>query len=485
MPGGSDRKRFMVPCGRDPGVAAEKARGSREPPAGAGLKYPAGMSRAVERRWELRLSLVIACAAASAACSGGGTDAPGGAGGGAGGGGAGGAVGAGAGGATGNGGATGSGNGGVTGSGSGGVTGSGSGGAAGAGSGGTTGAGTGGAIGTGTGGATGTGTGGAIGSGTGGATGTGGAPGCAATCGTHRWACWPMPNPAGAGLPNEARYTDLGDGTVRDEVTCLTWQKTVSATSYTVAAGRAYCATLGTGWRLATRIELMSILDFTQTRAKTNPTAFPGTPAAFFKTGSEWVLTTKQIGAGAGTDFGWAFNFSDGILSNARSGATPDRVRCVRGGGDAALDAAPGALPVAPPNQYSVTDPGEVRDNYTGLVWQQQAPPATVTAPIPWFQAAAYCAGLGLNGHTFRLPSIRELSTLVDEAQVAPAINRTMFPGTKYGSRSNNWYWASHQPPGQTVTAWAINFDDGFTGFNAGASGAWNDFTAAWVRCVR
>jgi hypothetical protein len=34
-------------------------------------------------------------------------------------------------------------------------------------------------------------------------------------------------------------------------------------------------------------------------------------------------------------------------------------------------------------------------------------------------------------------------------------------------------------------SAWAINFDDGFTGFNAGASGAWNYFTAAYVRCVR
>ncbi|AUX23963.1 uncharacterized protein SOCEGT47_044940 [Sorangium cellulosum] len=29
------------------------------------------------------------------------------------------------------------------------------------------------------------------------------------------------------------------------------------------------------------------------------------------------------------------------------------------------------------------------------------------------------------------------------------------------------------------------SFDDGFTGFNAGASGSWNHFTAAWVRCVR
>ena len=83
------------------------------------------------------------------------------------------------------------------------------------------------------------------------------------------------------------------------------------------------------------------------------------------------------------------------------------------------------------------------------------------------------------------MPSLRELATLVDEAQVAPAINRTMFPNTKYGSKSNNWYWASHLAAGNATAAWAINFDDGFTGFNAGASGAWNYFTAAWVKCVR
>jgi hypothetical protein len=291
-----------------------------------------------------------------------------------------------------------------------------------------------------------------------------------------------MPNPPSAGLPNPASYTDLGDGTVKDELTCLTWQKTVTADSYSVQGARGYCAGLGTGWRLATRIELMSIDDFTESGAKADRAAFPGTPGAFFKTGSEWVLTTKQIGAGAGKDLAWAFNFSDGIVSNARSGATSDRVRCVKGGGDSELDAAPGALATTPPNQYSEIAAGEVRDNYTGLVWQKDG----AALQMAWTDASTYCATLALNGHTFRLPSIRELSTLVDEAQVAPAINRTMFPNTKSGARSNNWYWASHRPPGSTTAAWAINFDDGFTGANTATDPtAWNYFTTVWVRCVR
>ena len=145
-----------------------------------------------------------------------------------------------------------------------------------------------------------------------------------------------MPNPASTGQPNPASYRDNGDGTVTDNVTCLTWQKASPTTTYTVDGGRAYCATLGTGWRLATRVEMASINDFTRSGSKF-PSPFMGA-AAFYKTGSEWVLTTKQIGAGAGTDYGWAYNMSDGIVSNARSGGTADRVHCVRGSGDDAYD---------------------------------------------------------------------------------------------------------------------------------------------------
>jgi hypothetical protein len=291
-----------------------------------------------------------------------------------------------------------------------------------------------------------------------------------------------MPNAASSGLPNAASYTDLGDGTVRDNVTCLIWERAVAAESFTVADARAHCMSKGAGWRVATRIESMSIDDVSQSGAKVDPKAFPAAPRAFFKTGSEWVLTTKQIGAGKGKDLAWAFNFSDGIVSNARSGATADRVRCVKGGGDEELDAAPSAIAAPPSKQYEMAAPGEVRDTYTGLVWQQ----GTSDAQMPWADAAAYCQKLALNGHVFRLPSLRELSTLVDESQVGPAIDRTMFPGTKYGSRSENWYWASERAAGSTTAAWALNFDDGFTGANTATdTTAWNYFMAVWVRCVR
>jgi hypothetical protein len=325
------------------------------------------------------------------------------------------------------------------------------------------------------------------GSGAGGTSGTSGAGGSAGTtgacrpdCGSHKWACWRMPNPASSTLPNRASTTDGGES-VHDNVTCLDWQKTAPTGSYSWDQAIAYCDGLTLAghddWRLPTRIELTSIVDYTQSPA-IDRASFPSAPGGFHKTASDWILTIRQTGAGAGRDFAWAFNVSDGIVSNAYSKATASALRCVRGGGQGE---APNAPAVAPPNQYTVIATGEVMDNYTGLVWQQ----GNSSATMAFTQAGGYCSSLGLNGHTWRLPSIRELATLVDEAQVAPSINRTMFPNTEYGARSNDWYWASHLARGSTQAAWALNFDDGFTGFNAGASGDWNYFTAGWARCVR
>jgi hypothetical protein len=99
-----------------------------------------------------------------------------------------------------------------------------------------------------------------------------------------------------------------------------------------------------------------------------------------------------------------------------------------------------------------------VTDNYTGLVWQQ----SYSTAQMTWSAAAGYCGTLGLNGHTWRLPGLNELTTLVDEARVGPAINPTAFPNTQFCNTGTleNYYWAREELPGSTF-AWGINFCDG------------------------
>ena len=75
---------------------------------------------------------------------------------------------------------------------------------------------------------------------------------------------------------NPMSYTDNGDGTILDNVTGLTWQKcsmgqsgldcaTGTATTYDWATSGTTCGSLslaGTGWRLPTDFELMTIVDY-------------------------------------------------------------------------------------------------------------------------------------------------------------------------------------------------------------------------------
>lgn len=283
---------------------------------------------------------------------------------------------------------------------------------------------------------------------------------------------------------------DMGNGTVYDKVTCLTWQKTLNTptpaslgvTSPGVLNDNvAYCAALASSsyggfsdWRIPTRIELTSVLDYTRTTNALSP-PLTGT-SGFERTSSLWYETIAMLNNAMS---GWAFNLSgdtstysgSGLTSNAFGDATNAVTRCVRGNGtgEALMQQA-----VEPATHYTIAT-GEVTDNYTGLVWQQVY---SATA-MPWSAAAGYCSGLGLNGHTWRMPSLKEMATLVNEATVGPAVNKTAFPNTLFCGNTT-WYWGSEQAATLAGTAWAINFCDGYTGLNTAAT-----FTTAYVRCVR
>jgi hypothetical protein len=131
---------------------------------------------------------------------------------------------------------------------------------------------------------------------------------------------------ANAGAP-AGRYT-IASGTVYDTKTKLTWQQAVPSTTYAWAGAKTYCAALGTtlggtGWRLPTIKEVVTLLDFSQlTAPPIDANAFPATPSAYF-----WSSTP-----GAGTaSSAWAVNFAPanmfvGTLSDV---STSYDVRCV------------------------------------------------------------------------------------------------------------------------------------------------------------
>ena len=132
----------------------------------------------------------------------------------------------------------------------------------------------------------------------------------------------------------------------------------------------------------------------------------------------------------------------------------------------------------APVGRYSV-NAGTVFDTKTKLTWQQAAPQGMMDLAA----AKNYCPTLSatLGGTGWRVPTIKELQSIIDYSQSAPAIDQSAFPGTTGGGflsisqviRSGSGCTLD-QPP----CDWRISFGNGSTGYNS-------DTVPALVRCVR
>jgi hypothetical protein len=147
-----------------------------------------------------------------------------------------------------------------------------------------------------------------------------------------------MPNPARliATLPNPSSYSSTLSGVMTDNVTGLMWQQPLDAVSCakgcTQADAAAYCASISLGnyhdWRLPTRIELVSLVDFTRASPAIDP-VFTGTPPDKF-----WTSSSE---AGAVATVAWLVDFVSGsayvigTLGTSTNPAPLLRVRCVRG----------------------------------------------------------------------------------------------------------------------------------------------------------
>jgi hypothetical protein len=141
------------------------------------------------------------------------------------------------------------------------------------------------------------------------------------------WANWPMPNPQATGLPNAQGYATLAAGRVADKVTHLEWQQWSDDKQRSWSDAVAYCAglTLGDngGWRLPSRIELLSLLDFASTSpAAIDAQAFAGAPPSGFWSASLYI-GARSIAWGVN------FGFQDGIVFTDDMSKT-HYVRCVR-----------------------------------------------------------------------------------------------------------------------------------------------------------
>jgi hypothetical protein len=275
------------------------------------------------------------------------------------------------------------------------------------------------------------------------------------------WAQWHVP------LDITPSSYDLGEVALVDRVTGLVWQRT-GGTPAAWAEAAAYCASIeleGQPARLPTRIELLSIMDF-RLPVEGNPF-----PPVFLDPSWNCFWT---ISRNASQRSHWLL-----ATANARLGtSTRDETRCV----PRCVAAAPYDPDRNAPPPYEVAG-GIVRDPRTELGWEAYAS-ANAGERVGFEEAVARCAALRTGGHSdWRLPTVKELATLIDERRVLPALDPRVA-----GEPTVYWSSTPHEPKdgvdaGGRPLRWRVSFVDGV--LQASDSDvAFPAFVAA-TRCVR
>ncbi len=272
------------------------------------------------------------------------------------------------------------------------------------------------------------------------------------------WPLWPVPN-------GNDSYTINADGTVTDDVTGLVWSQTthdVSASNpYPTAlvAAQSHCSAKGSGWRVPTVVELMTLIDLSRT-GMLNP--------AFSQAG-QWVQAISATAFPLNTGYGygvWFWGGSSQLVSYWDFAGW--YVRCLKNGPPLLVGAPPGA----PADQYSASN-GVVTDLKTGLEWEQ----TPAVAGYTWSQANAYCQNLGTAGGGWRLPTLRELQSVFDHR--FPAMYQFMDP--IFQNASGYFTWSS-----SLVAATGRHAHMSWSQYTPGqALGSLHDGHAGDVRCVR
>jgi hypothetical protein len=264
---------------------------------------------------------------------------------------------------------------------------------------------------------------------------------------------------------------------VTDNVTKLRWQRVLdvsypgctaeyeyvgrkrgAGSGCTWEEAAAYCrspelkARLGDGdWRLPTKIELESLID--PSRINAVDPLFDDFPVDLV-----WSATPVLNTNVGGLKLAWALDFMVGATMDSGR-FEGGRVRCVASASDKG-----GAAPDYELSSYTV------RDRNSQLEWQRVTDDATRT----WKEAQEYCAQLDSAGGGWRLPSLKELLTLVDPTMHGPAINVKAFPLTK-----PERHWTATEFLDAKDAVYLVSFSDG----TSWATGSFAD--EHYVRCVR
>ncbi|MCP4754065.1 MAG: DUF1566 domain-containing protein [Proteobacteria bacterium] len=243
---------------------------------------------------------------------------------------------------------------------------------------------------------------------------------------------FPIPN---AGSNQLFTVNDVGnDGlssndVVIDDVTGLEWERVNASAELTWSEAGTYCGDLSLGgfddWRLPTVKELFQIVNLSGGSSIIS-SIFPNTASSLY-----WSSTAYYD-----IDRPWYVSFVDGSVDKDNHYHS-NRVRCVRG-----------------TQQLNI----ELFDTFhtivdinTGLEWQKNVKGGD------WYSATSYCEDLTLTDNDdWRLPTTKELQSIVDYTRYGPAIDQEFFPDTSWIYLSG--YWSS----GHTNNyPWLVSFGAG------------------------
>lgn len=292
--------------------------------------------------------------------------------------------------------------------------------------------------------------GGGIAAGAGASGGTGGGCGLFDDGGSdYEWARWSIPS-----LSPDAGSFATDAGGITDMRTHLMWQREVTSRMFTWIEAKSYCE--DGGHRLPTLIELESLADYVKIMGPAiGGVGEPNTPSMAF-----W----SQSAFAKDPNLAWMMFFSIGYTS-ATSITVSGQAWCVS---PTSVTCGANTDGGAPPSRYSVSA-GTVFDSKTMLSWQRGFSPSQ----YEWAGAASYCTELSLDGSGWRLPSVKELQSLVNIRAFSPAIDVEAFPNTPTAP-----FWTSSPYVRNDNGVWVVHFDTGNTGWGS-------TLGISPVRCVR
>jgi hypothetical protein len=258
-------------------------------------------------------------------------------------------------------------------------------------------------------------------------------------------------------------------GTYKDTATGLVWKNCLEGQTWD--SGLATCtgtpavynlsqaATFNTSpityagisdWRMPTIRELMTLVDDTLISPATSSTLFPATPAYA-------TLWTGSLGASATVAWYVAFNRGTAHLDGF---AGSRAVRLVSGSSSLPLFSTS-----RPTTDYKDLGNGTVTHSPTNLMWQRcligqtwNGTTCTGSAELfTWSQASQMPSSNNFASYTdWRVPTQKELLSLVDYSVSNPAINSTIFP-----NNGNSVVWSKTAFAGNSSFQWLVSFANG------------------------